>query len=144
MTRLSPHFTLGELTVTDTGLVNQPTAEHLGNLRLVAYGLELVRAELGNQPLTVTSAYRSRKVNAKVRGVSTSAHALGFAADIRHPTYAPLQVAQRIQDSKILFDQLVLEGSRRIVHISFDPRLRMQVLSQPGDPGSQVFAGLRL
>lgn len=142
--KLSLHFTLAELTVTDTGLPNQPAPEHLANLRLTAYGLELVRFELGGFPLIVTSAYRSAGVNKAVGGVPTSAHALGFAADWRSQRYAPLEAAQRIADSKILFDQLILEGSRRVVHISFDPRLRRQVLSQPGAAGSPVVPGLRL
>jgi zinc D-Ala-D-Ala carboxypeptidase len=39
------------------------------------------------------------------------------------------------------FDQLIYEKSR-CVHISFDPRLRRQVLRQPGGPGSTVYNGL--
>ena len=49
--KLSRHFTLAELTASDTArqlnIGNKPTAEHLANLRALALGLEQVRNILG-------------------------------------------------------------------------------------------------
>jgi zinc D-Ala-D-Ala carboxypeptidase len=80
--RLSSHFTLSELTVTSTGLLNAPSAE-----AIVAMGglcvevLEPWRLEVG--PIGITSGYRSRAVNKAVSGSDTSQHMLGEAVDGR-------------------------------------------------------------
>ena len=144
--RLSPHFTLAEFTRSDKaielGEPNQPTRAHLSNLQRLAAGLEKVRAICGDRPVTITSGYRNPKVNKVVGGVPTSAHALGHAADFRVSGLSPMAAARLIRDSDLVFDQLILETSRNIVHISFDPRQRRQVLTQKGGPGSRVEQGL--
>jgi putative chitinase len=145
MTRLSPHFTLAELTRSEAadglGDANKPTEAHLCNLRLLALGLEQIRAAVG-KPLRVTSGYRNPRVNAAVGGVRDSAHALGLAADLDVDGLTPMQLAVAIRDSGVRFDQLILEQSRGVVHVSFDPRLRQQVKRQPGAAGSRVYPGL--
>jgi zinc D-Ala-D-Ala carboxypeptidase len=151
MTKLSDHFTLAELTVSSKadqmGIANTPTAEHLENLKHTAAGLEKVRSILGDCAVVVTSGYRNPTVNAAVGGVKNSAHALGHAADFRAAGFSAFAAAAKIRDAQkagqIEFDQLILESSRRIVHISFDPnRKRNQVLTQAGGPGSPVQKGL--
>ncbi len=52
------------------------------------------------------------------------------------------QVARILAASSLEFDQLILEISRNIVHLSFDPRLRGQVRTQAGGPGTPIVAGL--
>ena len=93
---LSPHFTLGEMTSTKTGLNNVPNVEQTNQLRLLCNDiLEPLREEISCQyghrdvsgwpeyiPLIVTSAYRSSAVNQAVGGEPTSQHLLGQAADI--------------------------------------------------------------
>ncbi|MDP1873804.1 D-Ala-D-Ala carboxypeptidase family metallohydrolase, partial [Phenylobacterium sp.] len=106
--------------------------------------LEKVRSLLGDRPITVTSAYRNPAVNAAVGGVKTSDHAQGHAADIVVGTLSPYETAKRIRDSGIKFDQLILETSRGVVHISFAPRMRRQVLTQAGKAGSEIQQGLWL
>lgn len=142
--QLTEHFLLEEFTLSSTalalGLDNTPTAEHLERLRHVAERMEAVRA-LFNAPIEITSGYRNPQVNAAVGGTPTSAHALGYAADFRVHGFHDLEAAKRIRDSGIKFDQLIYEKNR-CVHISFDPRLRQQVLRQPGGPGSPVHVGL--
>lgn len=144
MTQLSEHFTLAEFTRSSAadriGDANQPSAEHLANLRLTAAAMEEVRALFG-APIRVTSAYRNRRVNHSVGGVPTSAHALGWAVDFHVDGRTDFEAAAAIRDSEIEFDQLILERGR-CVHISFDPRGRRQVLRQPGGPGTAVFPGL--
>ena len=106
---LTPHFSLEELTRTDTGLPNVPSAAERNNLaRLAAELLEPLRAMAGC-PLRINSGYRSEAVNAKVGGVRTSAHLEGRAADLV-PTEgtcgALFELARR---SDLPFDQLILE-----------------------------------
>jgi len=145
--QLSPHFTLAELTVSDTarrkGIDNTPTAAHLRNLRRTAALLEEIRALFG-VPLKITSCYRNPQVNALVGGVPNSAHALGLAVDFHVQGMGHLPAARRIRDSSIMFDQLIYEAGR-CVHVGLLPTgktLRRQVLRQPGGPGSPVFQGL--
>ena len=145
MTQLSPHFTLSEFTRPDKaaqiGDANEPTPAHLENLKRLAAGMEEVRALFG-KPIRITSGYRNPRVNRAVGGVPTSAHALGCAADFTVDGFTPLAAAKKIRDSGIKFDQLILEGSRGVVHLSFDRRLRQEVKRQPGAAGSDVFWGL--
>lgn len=142
--QLTEHFSLEEFTLSSKalslGIENTPTPEHLENLKRVAEGMEAVRA-LFDAPIEITSGYRNPAVNAAVGGVPTSAHALGMAADFHVHGFQDLDAAKRIRDSALTFDQLIYEKNR-CVHISFDPRLRRQVLRQPGGPGSPVHAGL--
>ncbi|KQZ05914.1 hypothetical protein ASD21_18185 [Caulobacter sp. Root1455] len=142
--KLSAHFSLEEFTISSKalsmGVKNDPPPAHLENLKHLAERMETVRA-LFNRPIEITSAYRNPQVNAAVGGAPTSAHALGHAADFHVDGMTDLEVAKCVRDSGLKFDQLIYEKSR-CVHISFDPRLRRQVLRQPGAPGSTVYAGL--
>lgn len=140
MTRLTDHFTLEELTVTNTGIDNTPTAIHRAQLEITAMQMEKVRSALGNRPIKVTSGYRNPKVNKAVGGVPTSAHAKAYAVDFHVPGLTLDQIMAAISHkfSGVLFDQLIKETSRNVVHISFDPRLRRQVLEQAKGPGTPV------
>ncbi len=137
MTQLSTHFSLAELTVTSTGLPNSPNAQQLSRLTATAQAMEAVRKLLGH-PIRVNSGFRSAEVNRKVGGSPTSAHALGYAIDFVCPAFGDaMAICKAIDASGIKFDQLIMEKNRW-VHISFDPRMRQQVLSwwggayQPG------------
>jgi putative chitinase len=142
--KLSEHFSLGEFThsskAISMGVENNPEPEHLINLRNLAQQMELVRALFG-KPIEVTSGYRNPVVNAAVGGVPDSDHALGHAADFHVDGIADLDAAKKIRDSKLKFDQLIYEKNR-CVHLSFHPRMRREVLRQPGGPGSAVHKGL--
>jgi len=140
--QLSEHFSLAEFTRSETatkhGLDNKPTAAHLANLKKTAAGFEKIRAILGNEPIKITSGYRNPAVNAKVGGTPTSAHPQGFAGDFTHPKLSPLECARRIRDSDLMFDQLILETGRGVVHIGFGPKSRRQVGEQKGGPGTKI------
>lgn len=126
---MTPNFTLAELTRTDTGLPNSPSADQKANLERLAATLERVRKVLGGKPLIVTSAFRSPAVNRAVGGSPTSAHVHGLAADFTCPRYGtPLQVCMAIEDSGIEFDQLIHEYGRWI-HLGIGPRERGEVLT---------------
>jgi len=109
---LSPHFTLEELTVSETaarkGLDNTPPDDALFNLRRPALFLEDVRTAIG-KPIRINSAYRSPEVNGSVGGKTTSQHCLGCAADIRVPGMTPNEVVKKLKDSKLQYDQLIRE-----------------------------------
>ena len=139
-------FTLKEMTESNTakrlGISNVPTGQVLDNLRTTATKLIEVRKLLAKfydpndpqstwfNPVIINSGYRSPELNKHIPGSSdTSAHTLGWAADIKCPNFGtPYQVAAKIADSGIKFDQLIYEyGSW--VHISFDPRMRQQILT---------------
>ena len=129
---LSSHFTLEELTRSETalrkGLDNTPDAETVSNLTVLASGLEEVRALLG-QPLHINSAYRGPKVNSAVGGSKNSAHMRGYAADFVCPGFGtPQEICHAIMDSTIQYDQLIHEFNAW-VHISFDPQMRGQKLT---------------
>jgi hypothetical protein len=110
--KLSPHFTLQELTVSEIaarrGLDNTPNATEIANLTRVAELLEQVRAVI-NRPILVNSAFRSKAVNDAVGSRDTSQHRLGCAADIRVPGMTPKQVVQACIDANIPFDQIIEE-----------------------------------
>ncbi len=147
MTRLTTHFTLEELcvssTATERGIGNAPTQMHLNNMtRHLAPGLERVRSICGDRSMVITSAYRNPEVNRLVGGTPTSAHPMGLAADIRVAGLSSLETARRIaaamKRGEIRIDQLILESGRRVVHVSFDPRARMQMGHQPGAAGTPI------
>ena len=154
-TEFPPEFTLAELTASNTakrlGIENQPTGETLNNLRKTAHSLLKVRELFKTiaiysweiqHPVLVNSGYRSPELNKHIPGSSnTSAHTLGWAADIKVPAYgSAYQVAAKIAESGIKFDQLIYEYDSW-VHISFDPRMRQQILTINK---SGTFAGLHL
>ena len=124
--RLTPHFTLKELTVSQTatrlGLNNEPTEEHIENLTaLCSEILEPLRMMLG-KPVIVTSGYRCHHLNALIGGSPTSQHKLGEAADIWVPGMSTEDLMGVICES---FDHdQVIDEFGRWVHISFVAKYR--------------------
>jgi hypothetical protein len=124
--KLSPHFSLAELTASSTaqrlGLDNTPAPELLPRLVLAAEMLERIRTVLG-VPITVTSGYRAPAVNRAVGGVTSSDHTQGHAVDIIAPGYGtPYLVASLLAPlvSTLGIGQLILEGikGKQWVHVS--------------------------
>ncbi len=115
--QLSPHFSLQEMTRTDTGLPNVPTLEQgICLVRLCDQILEPMRELCG--ALHINSAFRSQAVNIKVGGARTSQHMLGQAADVV-PAMGLQMAFVFVKASTIPFDQLILEPSW--IHISCAP-----------------------
>lgn len=134
--QLTPNFSLEELTTTNTGLDNTPNADEIERLQTLAVFMEKVRTILGDNPISVSSAFRSEAVNNAVGGVSNSAHRLAYACDFNCLAFGtPYQVCEAISaaqaEGRIAFDQLIQE--HQWVHISREPRLREQRLTKiPG------------
>ena len=108
-TMLSEHFSLEELTATNTGFPNVPDAKSLENLKLLATTLERIRTLL-ERPISISSGYRSTKVNTAVRGSGASAHLDGRAADIKVKGLSPYEVCIAIKESGIELDQVIFEN----------------------------------
>ncbi len=132
--RLSPHFTLGELTKTSVKKDNTPGEKEVENLRRLCAWLELLRDEWnrrygdGDDPIIINSGYRSEAVNRAVGGAKGSNHLTGCAADIR---CAGIEQALRYatilldisDESGETFDELLLEkeGSKYWIHFAVRP-----------------------
>jgi zinc D-Ala-D-Ala carboxypeptidase len=130
--RLSRHITLAGLIRSDVarerGIDNMPPPELIGNLRMLARGLDQVRQLLAHR-LRITSGYRCSLLNTAVGGARASQHTLGLAADFECPAFGtPLEIVAAIHRSTIEFDQCILEYGRW-VHISFSPTPRRRVLT---------------
>ena len=97
--KLSPHFTIGELTKTSyhTSDGNIPSHEAIENLRRVCGWLEILRERYNRRygdrsqesgdstdiPVIISSGYRSAEVNLKCGGAKGSNHLTGCAVDIK-------------------------------------------------------------
>lgn len=87
--KLSPHFTLSELTKTSTGLSNVPSSNVIYHLRnICVLFLEPLRFYIGSRPIIINSGFRSLAVNKAVGGVERSLHLDGFAVDISTKSFS--------------------------------------------------------
>jgi uncharacterized protein YcbK (DUF882 family) len=118
---ITPHFTLEELTASETaernGWDNNPNGYERENLARLADLLEQVKVVLGGKPIMINSAFRSKQVNDSVGSKDTSQHRIGCAADIRVPGMTPDEVVKAVIASGINFDQIIREFDRW-THIS--------------------------
>jgi len=150
--RLTQHFHLPEFIASETaerlGIPNRPTTEHMRNIAQLAYAMECLRSGVYNNEysMVITSGYRCPQLNAAVKGVKTSAHATGYAADFyfkgRPILVAARDVADFLKDSDLPFDQFILETGRAVMHFSVGPKFRRQILTQEAGPGTPVVPGI--
>ena len=110
--RLSPHFTLGEMTKTSAkGLDNTPSHAAVMNLKnLCENWLEDLRYSYGTlygpTPIIINSGYRSPEVNKAIGGAPNSNHLTGCAVDIR-----VAGIEQALRYAVILLD--MADGTQR-------------------------------
>ena len=113
--KLSEHFTLAELCKTSvkTADGNIPSRVHIENLKnLCENWLEDLRYSHNtlygerDEPIIITSGYRSAEVNKRVGGSPTSNHLTGCAVDIRC-----VGIEQAIRYASILLD--ISDGTKR-------------------------------
>ena len=130
----SPHFSFQEMTrsrmAAKLHLSNEPDGDAVANLQcLCTCVLEPLR-NCFDEPIFVTSGYRSPEVNRAVGGVRHSQHCLGMAADIvaqdDRMTYL---LGDLIQQLRLPYDQLIFEGYRENkgcswIHVSCKPDLK--------------------
>ena len=112
---LSKNLTLREVTKSDTairkGVSNEPNAEQLENLKVLANEVfQKIRDHFG-VPIKVTSGFRSEALNKLIKGSKTSDHMKGCAIDIDMdgtPDITNVQVFNFIKDN-LTFRQLIWE-----------------------------------
>jgi len=110
--RLSDHFTLSELTKSDTaarhGIDNEPEDMEIENLIMVCDRiLEPVRNHYGI-PFVPNSGIRGLELNRKIGSSDNSQHVKGEAVDFEVPSIPNKEVALWVKDN-CKFDQLILE-----------------------------------
>jgi zinc D-Ala-D-Ala carboxypeptidase len=147
--KLSPNFSLNELTQSETalrrGLNNEPTQEIISALQLLVVNvLQPIRDHYA-KGVKVNSGYRSPEVNASIGGSKTSDHCKGQAADIEIPGVANAELAEYIKE-RLQFTQLILEfytpgvPDSGWVHVSYDPtNLKKQVMTAVKRDGKTVY-----
>lgn len=123
---LSKNFTLEELIYSDTAnqynIDNTPTQEIIDNLtRLANDVLQPIRDKY-NKPIIISSGYRCEELNAKVGGVSNSAHKYGLGADldvggVKENKELFLLIKEMIDNKEIEVDQLINENHYKWCHI---------------------------
>lgn len=113
--RLTANLTLAELTKSATakrlGIENEPTVEHLINLKSSALNIfQPLRNHFGH-PIAVTSGYRSKKLNKAIGGSKSSQHSKGQAIDLDADVFGGLSNAELFNYIKnhLNFDQLIWE-----------------------------------
>lgn len=115
---MTPHFTLDELTRTSQPYLNEPPADVVERLEVLASTvLEPAREIMG--PLAVSSGYRSPQVNAAVGGDKDSAHLYGRAADVQPVAMSCEQAMEKLAASSVPFDKAIWEtrGHTHWIHL---------------------------
>jgi hypothetical protein len=131
---ISNHITYSEATLSTTAIrksiKNEPNAEQLGNMGLVAEKVfEPVRIWY-KKPIKINSFFRNEKLNVAVGGSTTSDHCKGMAIDVSCEDNA--KIFDYIKKN-LNFTQLIWEYGNDIqpdwVHFSYDKNnLKKQVL----------------
>jgi len=123
--RISKHVNLKELTKSNTalrlGISNEPTDEHLENLKRVCNSVFEPLREYFDCPIGISSGYRSEALNKAVKGSLTSQHCKGEALDIDADIYGQItnkDIFEYIKEN-LDWDQLIWEFSGAWVHVSF-------------------------
>jgi zinc D-Ala-D-Ala carboxypeptidase len=128
---LSKNLTLFEMTRSETakrkGVSNQPTPEHIENMKVLAEKIFEPIREHFNAPIYVTSGYRSAALNKKIGGAKNSQHLTGEAMDIDMDGHSSgvtnVQIFNWIR-ANLIFDQLIWEYGSSIspdwVHVSYN------------------------
>lgn len=145
MTDLTQHFTLEELTASDTAarlcIDNTPPKAVLEELKRTAALMENVRKLLG-VPINITSGYRCSSLNKCCGSKPSSKHVQGLACDFKAPSFGdPMTVCEEIEASDILFGKLILEfyspGGGGWCHIEVGTERKVFTINQHG-----TFCGL--
>jgi hypothetical protein len=124
--RMGRYYTLWEFThqAEKRRIANEPNGEQIRNGReLVANVLDPLREGL-DRPVTVTSGFRSVEMNASIpNSARDSQHQSFRAADIAVQGLTSRQLARKIIELRLPFDQLIFYDPSRggHVHVSYNP-----------------------
>jgi len=119
MKKISKNITFYEATKSDTaiklGIDNTPDAEQLANMKNIAEKMfEPLRKGLGNKSIGLSNFFRSKELNKKIPGSSTtSQHCKGEAIDIDADIYPKSKITNaqifHYIKNNLEFDQLIWE-----------------------------------
>lgn len=134
--QLTKNFHLSEFTKSQTasrfGLNNNPTPEVIENLKLLCEKVLQPIRDNFNQPVIISSGYRSWSVNQRVGGSRNSQHLKGQAADFEIPNIDNFSLAKWIE-ANLNYDQLILEfytgGNTGWIHVGYSTRHLNQELT---------------
>ena len=102
---MTQNFTLKEFTKTNYKVKNEPNEKQKAALKVLCVNvLQPARNYIG--AITVTSGFRGKELNEKVKGAKNSQHTKGEAADIVSKDNARLFSYIRVRQN---FDQLIWE-----------------------------------
>ena len=142
---LSKNLSLAEVTKSATaikhGIANEPSSQHLTNLKAVATNIFQPCRDYFGKPLAVTSGYRSEALNDLIGGSKRSQHSKGEALDLDAQVYGGFTNAQLFNyiRENLDFDQLIWEfGNDQEpdwVHCSYTTENRGEVLIAYKDSG---------
>lgn len=126
--RLSNNLSLSEMTKSITairlGIDNTPTETHLNNMKALANNVFQPIRDYFGKPITISSGYRSEKLNKAIGGSLTSQHSKGEAMDIDNDgtSISNTDIFNFIK-TNLIFDQLIWEfGDNKKpdwVHVSY-------------------------
>lgn len=137
--QLSKNLSLSEMIISSEakrkGISNQPTEEHISNMKKLAINVFQPIREHFNSPIHISSGYRSLALNKAIKGSATSQHCSGEAMDIDMDatSITNAEVFNYIKDN-LAFDQLIWEfGTNENpdwVHVSYEStdKQRKQIL----------------
>lgn len=129
--RLTRNLSLAEMIKSNTakrlGIKNSPTDEHLGNMILWAENIFQPIRDQFQEPIIISSGYRSEKLNEAIGGSLNSQHSKGQAGDIDQDNSGTKVTNRDVFDfilDHLDFDQLILEfpdsdGNPSWVHVSY-------------------------
>tara|TARA_R100001530_G_scaffold15848_2_gene14046 strand:- start:799 stop:1260 length:462 start_codon:yes stop_codon:yes gene_type:complete len=128
MEKISKHVSYKEgmysITALRLGLKNEPTEEHLTNMKLISEKVFEPLREFVNGPIKINSFYRGLELNKAIGGSSKSQHCHGQAMDI-DDTYGVMSNATMYNWIKknLDYDQMIwefgTENNPDWVHVSY-------------------------
>lgn len=130
--RLSKNFHLHEFIKSQTasriGIDNTPPPDVIENLKYLCENLlQPIRDIVG--VINVSSGYRSQKLNTIIGGSPTSQHMTGNAVDFESVKYSNIELGKIIENSGLIFDQLIYEFVKKSspysgwIHLSLDKNI---------------------
>ena len=145
--RLSPHFTYGEFTISQTAIRkninNQPNEDEMRSLEaLCSVILEPIRTHFDNKYVEIHSGFRCKKLNTAVGGSTNSQHRFGQAADIKIPPHQIQEIFEWVVlVSDLPYDQIIWEFGRwiHISHKLVGANRHRNTLATKNDSGNTVY-----
>ena len=113
--KLSNNLSVAEVIKSNTakrcGISNEPTIEHLENLKAIALNIFQPARDYFKKPIYVSSGYRSKALNKKIGGSKKSQHSKGQALDLDAHTFGGLTNKELFDfiSEHLEFDQIIWE-----------------------------------